>query len=123
MAVTRVSKDEFDTAKEMFLYSYVFRFAEPGRAMSALMNLEYDGLPADYLEKEFQGYQAVTPEDIERVAKKYLHPDQLTIFAVGDYPKFSADVAKFGQPREITPLQFGNGNARPGRGGARPGGN
>ena len=123
MAATRVSKDEFDTAKEMFLYSYVFRFAEPGRAMSALMNLEYDGLPADYLEKEFQGYQAVTPEDIERVAKKYLHPDQLTIFVVGDYPKFAAELVKFGQPQEITPLQFGNANARPGRGGARPGGN
>jgi predicted Zn-dependent peptidase len=122
MAATRVSKDEFDTAKEMFLYSYVFRFAEPGRAMSALMNLEYDGLPVDYLEKEFQGYQAVTAEDIERVAKKYLHPDQLTIFAVGDYPKFSADVAKFGQPREITPLQFDGGNGRPGRRGPAGGG-
>ena len=121
MASTPVSGDEFDTAKEMFLYSYVFRFAEPGRSMSALMNLEYDGLPADYLEKEFAGYQAVTPEDIERVAKKYLHTDQLTIFVVGDFPKFAEGLTKFGEAREITPLQFGNGNAR-GRG-ARPAGN
>jgi len=112
MAATRVSKDEFDTAKEMFLYSYVFRFAEPGRAMSALMRLEYEGLPADYLEKEFAGYQAVTTEEIERVAKKYLHTDQLTIFVVGDYPKFAADLAKLGQPQEIKPLQFDGGEQR-----------
>lgn len=122
MASTRVSKDEFDTAKEMFLYSYVFRFAEPGRSMSALMNLEYDGLPADYLEKEFAGYQAVTSEDIARVAKQYLHTDQLTMFVVGNFPKFAEGLAKYGQAHEVTPLQFGNGNAR-GRGGARPAGN
>ena len=122
MASTPVSKDEFDTAKEMFLYSYVFRFAEPGRSMSALMNLEYDGLPADYLEKEFAGYRAVTPEDIERVAKQYLHTDQLTIFVVGDFPKFAEGLANYGEPREVTPLQFDNGNAR-GRGAAGPGGN
>jgi predicted Zn-dependent peptidase len=121
MASTSVSRDEFDTAKEMFLYSYVFRFAEPGRSMSALMNLEYDGLPADYLEKEFAGYQAVTPEDIARVAKQYLHTDQLTIFVVGDFPKFAEGLVKFGEAREITPLQFGSGNTR-GRGGARRGG-
>lgn len=123
MASTPVSRNEFDTAKEMFLYSYVFRFAEPGRSMSALMNLEYDGLPADYLEKQFAGYQAVTPEDIERVAKQYLHTDQLTIFVVGDFPKFSEGLAEYGEAREVAPLEFGPPGGRPGRRGARPAGN
>ena len=123
MASAPVSQDEFATAKEMFLYSYVFRFAEPGRSMSALMNLEYDGLPADYLEKEFAGYQAVTPEDIERVAQEYLHTDQLTIFIVGDFAQFAEGMAQYGEPQEITPLQFGGGDARPGRGSAGAGGN
>jgi len=123
MASTPVSKDEFDTAKEMFLYSYVFRFAEPGRSMSALMNLEYEGLPADYLEKEFAGYQAVTPEDIERVAKQYLHTNQLTIFVVGDFPKFAEGMAKYGEAREVTPLEFGPPGGRGGRGGRGPAGN
>ncbi len=122
MASAPVSRDEFDTAKEMFLYSYVFRFAEPGRAMSALMNLEYDALPADYLEKEFAGYQAVTPEDVARVAKQYLHTEQLTIFVVGDFPKFAEGLGRFGQAREVTPLQFGPPGGRSGSGGARPGG-
>ncbi|MBI4463691.1 MAG: insulinase family protein [Acidobacteria bacterium] len=110
MTSTRISQNEFDTTKEMFLYSYVFRFAEPARALGALMRLEYDGLPADYLEKEYKGYTAVTPEDIERVAKKYLHPDQLTIFIVGDYPKFAEDLTQLGQPKQVQPLQFDGEN-------------
>ena len=86
------------------------------------MNLEYDGLPADSLEKEFAGYQAVTAEDIARVAKQYLHTDQLTMFVVGNFSKFAEGLAKYGAAHEVAPLQFGNGNGR-GRGGRRPAGN
>lgn len=106
MRTEEVSKNEFDTAQEVFLYSYVFRFAEPARSLAALMRLEYEDLPADYLEKEFAGYQAVTPQDIARVARQYLQPEQLTLFIVGDYPKFAQDVVRLGQPREIQPLRF-----------------
>ncbi len=119
MTSTKVSKDEFQTAKEMYLYSYVFRYSEPARSLAALMRLEYEGLPPDYLEKEFAGYQAVTAEEIERVAKKYLQPDQLTIFIVGDYPKFAKDVAqdlgKMGEPHAIQPLEFSDGAPAPRR--------
>ncbi|HWP85789.1 MAG TPA: pitrilysin family protein [Terriglobia bacterium] len=102
-----ISKNEFDSAKEMFLYSQVFRFAEPARALSALMNLEYEGLPMDYLEKEFASYQAVTAADIQRVARQYLRPEQLTIFIVGDATKFKEQAAALGPVQEITPFQFG----------------
>ncbi len=106
----RVSRNEFDTAKEMFLYGYVFRYTNPARSLSALMQVEYDGLPSDHLEKQFAGYQAVTPEDIQRVAREYLHPDQLTIFVVGDYPKFADELRRLGEPQEIQPLQFEDEN-------------
>ncbi|MBI4442522.1 MAG: insulinase family protein [Acidobacteria bacterium] len=101
-----ISRNEFETAQEMFLYSYIFRFSEPAQILGALMRLEYDGLPADYLEKEYQGYMAVTPQEIARVAQKYLQPDQLTIFIVGDYPKFSEELTQLGQPHQVQPLQF-----------------
>ncbi|MBI2816060.1 MAG: insulinase family protein [Acidobacteria bacterium] len=110
MTTGRISRNEFQTAKEMFLYSYVFRYSEPSRALAALMRVEYDRLPADYLQKEFAGYEAVTTEDIERVGKKYLHPDQLTVFVVGDYAKFSTELARLGKPQQIQPLEFGDGN-------------
>jgi predicted Zn-dependent peptidase len=102
----RISKNEFDAAKEMFLYSQVFRFQEPAQALGALMRLEYEGLPADYLQKEFAGYQAVTAADIERVARQYLHPDQLTIFIVGDFEKFADQAAQLGPVQAWPPFQF-----------------
>jgi predicted Zn-dependent peptidase len=115
MMTQNISKNEFDSAKEMFLYSQVFRFTEPSRSLGALMNLEYEKLPPDYLEKDFAGYQAVTAEDIERVAQKYLHPDQLTMFIVGDVAKFKQDLAQLGPMHEVTQFQYdaGNGSARP----------
>ena len=106
----RVSRNEFDTAKEMFLYGYVFRYTDPARSLAALMQVEYDGLPSDYLQKQFAGYQAVTPEDIQRVARDYLRPDQLTIFVVGDYQKFADELSRLGEPQEIQPLQFEDEN-------------
>jgi len=117
MTSSKVSQNEFQTAKEMFLYSYVFRYSDPARSLAALMRLEYEQLPSDYLEKEFAGYQAATSEDIERVAQRYLHPDQLTIFIVGDYPQFAQELSKLGQPHQIQPLEFNDGG---GRGPARP---
>ncbi|MBI4460812.1 MAG: insulinase family protein [Acidobacteria bacterium] len=111
MKASRLSRNEFDTAREMFLYSYVFRFAEPARALTALMRLEYEHLPQDYLEKEFQGYQSVTPESIEQAANKYIKPEELTIMIVGDYSKLKEDLSRLGQPQEIHPLQF-NGSER-----------
>ncbi|OFV96838.1 MAG: hypothetical protein A3F68_01145 [Acidobacteria bacterium RIFCSPLOWO2_12_FULL_54_10] len=106
MSASKISKNEFETAREMFLYSYVFRFAEPSRALTSLMGLEYEKLPADFLEKEFKGYESVKPEDIDRVAAKYLKPQELTILVVGDFPNFSKDIAALGEPKEIQPLQF-----------------
>jgi predicted Zn-dependent peptidase len=117
MRAERISRNEFDTAKEIFLYSQVFRFNEPSQSLGALMGLEYENLPQDYLEKEFAGYQAVTAADIERVAREYLKPDELSIIIVGDVEKFKGDLPALGTVNEITPFQFD-----PGAAAARPAG-
>lgn len=114
MRTGTISKNEFETAKEMFLYSYLFQFTEPSESMRELMHVEYEGLPSDYLQKEFEGYKAVTSEDIERVARQYLHPDQLTIFIVGDFAKFANDAAALGPVHEVQPFQFGDARSSPG---------
>lgn len=107
MRTTPISRNEFETAKEMFLYSYVFRYTEPSRSLGAVMALEFDGLPPDTLEKEFAGYTAVTPADIERVAKRYLKPEEITIFVVGDFLKFAEQAKALGEAKEIQPFNFG----------------
>jgi hypothetical protein len=49
----------------------------------------------------------LTPDEIERVARKYLHPDQLVILVVGDrqLPDPSALLHK-GAPYRVGPLLY-----------------
>jgi predicted Zn-dependent peptidase len=124
-----VSDNEFDTVREAILYSYVFRFDDAEQNVGRLMGLEIDGLPADWFEKEFAGYQAVTKEDVEKAARKYLHPDQLTIFIVGKLDAFRTELAELGEIHEIQLEEFEmprgafgpdrEGGGPPGRGGRR----
>jgi predicted Zn-dependent peptidase len=115
----KISDNEFKTAKESLLYSYVFRFDDPSENVIQLMRLEIDGLPPDYYEREFKGYQAVTRADMERAAANYLRPNDLTIFIVGKLGQFKSELAKMGEIHQIELTEFdlpGAGRAAGGTG-------
>ncbi len=95
------SDNEFRTAKESLLYSYLFRFDDPAENVMQLMRLEVESLPPDFYEKEFQGYQAVTKADMEKAARKYLRPEELTMFVVGDLKAFGPELKSLGKIHEI----------------------
>jgi zinc protease len=65
------------------------------------MTYEYYGYPKDFLQKERQGVEKTSREDVLRVAKKYLHPDQLRILAVGNPAKFDRPLSTMGEVREV----------------------
>ena len=96
-----VSEEELKQAKDSFLNSYVFSFSSPIQIVSRQISLEYYGLPANFLE-DFRNHVAkVTREDIQRVAKKYLHPEGLVLLAVGKPDKFDQPLSTFGK---VTPI-------------------
>ncbi len=98
-----VLEEELQRAQEAFLNAFIFSFASPAQIVSRRMSLEYYGLPPDFLEQYRDNVARVTREDILRVARKYLHPEQMVILAVGDETKFS--LAAFGpvQPIVLSP--------------------
>jgi zinc protease len=51
-------------------------------------------LARDYFSKLPDELNAVTAEDAETVAKKYLHPDQLILVCVGDRAKIEPELVK-----------------------------
>jgi zinc protease len=53
-------------------------------------------LPADYWDKYPQRINAITSEDVQRVARKYYDPSRLQIVAVGDAAKIKDALAKYG---------------------------
>ena len=101
-----ISKNEFETAKESVLYGMVFRNARPADIVNRLMRLEFDGLPVDQDRIDFEGLSAVTPEAVISAAKKYLHPEQLTIFVVGEGAAVPKALSAFGEPKPIKPVEY-----------------
>ncbi|HBL09985.1 MAG TPA: peptidase M16 [Cyanobacteria bacterium UBA11162] len=79
-----VTSEELSRAKEGVLNSFVFNFQDPGQTLSRLMRYEYYNYPSDFLFRYQEAVKATTIEDVQRVAQKYLQPDQLVTLVVGN---------------------------------------
>lgn len=95
-----VTDAELEEAKEAFVNSFVFSFANPASIVNRRIQLEYDGLPKDFLQQLRDKVMKLTKEDLLRVAREHLHPDRLKILAVGP-PDTARVLASFGEVTEI----------------------
>ncbi|MGB7444213.1 MAG: pitrilysin family protein [Coleofasciculaceae cyanobacterium] len=81
---TSVKPEVLKRAKEGVMNSFVFNFQDPSQTLSRLMRYEYYGYPEDFIFQYRKGVEATTVADIQRVAKKYLHPDEIITLVVGN---------------------------------------
>ncbi len=81
------TSEELNGAKEASIRSLPGRFETTGAVAAAIDGIFVFDRPLDYYAKLPAKYQAITEADIARVAKQYLHPDQLVIVAAGDRAK------------------------------------
>jgi hypothetical protein len=91
-----VGEEELRQAKESYLNSYVFRYERKSSIVNSMRTLELFGYPEDFVQRVKEGVQNVTAEDVERVAKKYLHPDQFAIVVLGNAEGFEEPLTKYG---------------------------
>jgi len=96
-----IDKDELTQAKETFANQFVFRFTTSASIVGQKVDIEYEELPLNYLETYIANVQAVNQEDVQRVARKYLHPDEIKILVVGDNEKFDKPLDSFGKVNVI----------------------
>ncbi|MGA3372034.1 MAG: pitrilysin family protein [Terracidiphilus sp.] len=98
--------EELARAKDNILNSFLFRYDTREKVLAERVRLEFYGYPPDYLETYKAALEKVTLADLDRVAKKYIHPDKLAILVVGkaDEIKPGLDELKLGpvQPVDIT---------------------
>jgi zinc protease len=73
----QISDDEFNRAKQTILNQLIFDYDSAAKLAQSQATFAFNGYPPDYLEVFRKGIQAVTKEDVKRVAHKYLHPDGL----------------------------------------------
>ncbi|HDH05015.1 MAG TPA: insulinase family protein [Nitrospirae bacterium] len=84
---TPVTDEELSDAKSFLTGSFPMRIETSGRIARFLVAVEYYGLGADYIDN-YPGYiNSVTKEDVLRVAKKYLDPENYILVVVADQEK------------------------------------
>ena len=79
-----ITPAELAYAKESALNSFIFKFQDPSQTLSRLMRYEYYGYPSDFIFTYRRQVEATTIADVQRVAKKYLKPDNLVTLVVGN---------------------------------------
>lgn len=96
-----VTDAELEEAKEAYVNSFVFSFTSAASIVSRLVDLEYDGLPKDWLQQVRDKVVKLTKDDVLRAARKHLHPERLRILAVGSGETLPKVLASFGEVKEV----------------------
>ena len=95
------SEEELKRAKDSILNSFVFEFDSKDKVLQERMNYEFYGYPSDFLERYRAGIEKVSLEDVQRVAQKYVHKDQLAVLVVGKAADFDKPLSTFGPVASI----------------------
>jgi zinc protease len=81
---TGVTAEELEEAKGFLTGSFPLRFDTNQEAVGLLAGMEMYGLGMDYPDRYPAIINAVTRNDVLRVARKYLHPDRGVLVVVAD---------------------------------------
>jgi len=98
-----VTAEELERAKESILNSFVFNVDSKRKVLAQKMALEFYGYPLDFLERYRKAVETVTIDDVEAVAKKYVHKDRIALLVVGKKADFDGDLASLGP---VTPIDI-----------------
>jgi zinc protease len=82
-----VSGQELDDAKNYLIGSFPLRFDTNRRIAAFISQVEYFELGLDYPNRYGDLIGKVSREEVQRVAKQYLHPDRLITVVVGNQEK------------------------------------
>ncbi len=82
-AAEGVTQDELDAAKTYLTGAYPLRFDGNARIAGILVGMQMDDLGIDYIESRNDQIEAVTLDDIARVAERLYRPEDLSFTVVG----------------------------------------
>ncbi len=100
-----ITEGELAASKRAIMNTTLFDFAEPFTAATQMARFDLYGYPPNYLQEFRRNVMKVALADVRRVARQYLHPDQLRILVVGDPKILKPQLAPFGKIKVIQPSQ------------------
>ena len=92
----RVSPIEIDNAKRSLIGRFALSLEQPQSLLQNIFIRQIFDLPPDYWDTYPQKVAAVTIEDVQRVAQKYVDLQHLQVVAVGDAAKIREVLTKYG---------------------------
>jgi hypothetical protein len=90
-----VTKEELDLAKNFIAGGFARSLESPRTVASFALNMNMYNLPKDYYETYLQKLEAVTVQDVQNMAKKYVDPARARIVVVGNKDEVMDKLAKF----------------------------
>jgi zinc protease len=92
----RVQEGELADAQAYLTGSFPLTIETPSAIALQVLNAVFYGLDLNDLQTYRERVNAITPDDIQRVAREYLRPDRLSIVLVGDASVFAKQLAGVG---------------------------
>ncbi|HEX7003957.1 MAG TPA: pitrilysin family protein [Trueperaceae bacterium] len=92
-----VDPAELSLAQETILNQSLFRYDSAAAIAQRSARVSLLGLEPDYYERYLDNLQQITAEEIQRVAREELHPQEAVIMVVGDPELFGGSLEDFGE--------------------------
>jgi predicted Zn-dependent peptidase len=89
------SETELKGIQNYLAGTFVLQNSSRAGIIGQLHFVDQHGLPADYLNTYVSRVYAVTPQQVQRMAAKYIRPDKATIVVVGDTKVIADQVAPY----------------------------
>lgn len=96
MCNTKVAAEELQNAKNFINGSFALNLENPGTTAGFAGNILINDLPKDFYRTYLQKVNAVTLDDVQRVAKKYFNSDNTRVVIVGKTEVFEPGLKKAG---------------------------
>ncbi len=102
----RVGERELSDAQAYLAGSFPLTIETPNDIATQILNVIFYELPVAEIGSFRERVQAVTPDDVQRVAKQYIRPDRLSIVLVGNARAFIPQLQRVGfTDVEVIPIE------------------
>ena len=98
---TPPTTEELKRGKDNILNSFIFEFDTPEKVLREKMAYEFYHYPLDFLERYRSEVEKVSAEDVLRVARKYVHKNQMAVLVVGNDADFGKPLSSLGPVQNL----------------------
>jgi zinc protease len=98
-----ISAEELGWAKKSLINQFVFLFTSTDKIALREFGLDFDEMPADYLDNFTINILKVTGQDIQKISGSIFRQDTFNVFIVGPAKKLAKDLQGMGTVITIEP--------------------